>query len=152
MVSAVFAIVVATKVFAGNVAQYFHIGDRGAATGYDFSLSFALLAVGHLVGLWVGLAMLLGAVIAWGWAVPHYTLLAAATGAAADLAQAAWSSKVRFIGAGTIGVAAIWTLAKLVKPVISGLLRRWLPRGRASPARAPPCRVPSRTCRSGSSA
>lgn len=121
IVSAVFAVVVATKVFAGSVAQYFHVGDRGGASGYDFSLSFALLAVGHLVGLWVGLAMLLGALIAWGWAVPHYTMLAAATGAAADMAQAAWSTKVRFIGAGTIGVAAIWTLAKLVKPVISGL-------------------------------
>jgi putative OPT family oligopeptide transporter len=121
IVSAVFAVVVATKVFAGSVAQYFHVGDRGGASGYDFSLSFALLAVGHLVGLWVGLAMLLGALIAWGWAVPHYTMLAAATGAAADMAQAAWGTKVRFIGAGTIGVAAIWTLAKLVKPVISGL-------------------------------
>ncbi len=121
IVSAVFAVVVATKVFAGSVAQYFHVGDRGGASGYDFSLSFALLAVGHLVGLWVGLAMLLGALIAWGWAVPHYTMLAAATGAAADVAQAAWGTKVRFIGAGTIGVAAIWTLAKLVKPVISGL-------------------------------
>ncbi|MET4570150.1 OPT family oligopeptide transporter [Rhodanobacter soli] len=121
IVSAVFAVVVATKVFVGSVAQYFHVGDRGGASGYDFSLSFALLAVGHLVGLWVGLAMLLGALIAWGWAVPHYTMLAAATGAAADMAQAAWGTKVRFIGAGTIGVAAIWTLAKLVKPVISGL-------------------------------
>jgi len=47
--------------------------------------------------------------------------LAAGAGAAADVAQAAWSHKVRFLGAGTIGVAAIWTLAKLVKPVISGL-------------------------------
>jgi len=120
-VSAVFAIVVATKIFASDVVQYFRIGDRGGATGYDFSLSFALLAVGHLVGLWVGVAMLLGAVIAWGWAVPHYTALAGAAGAAADVAQAAWSHKVRFLGAGTIGVAAIWTLAKLVKPVISGL-------------------------------
>ena len=121
IVSAVFAIVVATKIFASDVVQYFRIGDRGGATGYDFSLSFALLAVGHLVGLWVGIAMLLGAVIAWAWAVPHYTALAATAGAAADVAQAAWSHKVRFLGAGTIGVAAIWTLAKLVKPVISGL-------------------------------
>ena len=121
VVSAVFAVVVATKLFAASVSQYFHIGDRGSASGYDFNLSFALLAVGHLVGLWVGLAMLLGALIAWGWAVPHYTLLAAAGDMAADVAQTAWSEKVRFIGAGTIGVAAIWTLAKLVKPVIGGL-------------------------------
>ncbi len=121
VVSAVFAVVVGTRVFGASVAQYFRLGDRGAVSGYDFALSFALFAVGHLVGLWVGLAMLLGAVIAWGWAVPHYALLAPAAGAAADVAQAVWSAKVRFLGAGSIGVAAIWTLAKLVKPVVGGL-------------------------------
>ncbi|MEO8460388.1 MAG: oligopeptide transporter, OPT family [Dokdonella sp.] len=121
IVSAAFAIVVATKVFASDVAQYFRLGDRGSATGYDFSLSFALFAVGHLVGLWVGIAILVGAVIAWAGAVPYYTMLHAATGAAADVAQAAWSHQVRFVGVGAIGVAAIWTLVKLVKPVVSGL-------------------------------
>jgi putative OPT family oligopeptide transporter len=121
IVSAVFYVIVQTRVFAAAVSDYFRIGDRGAATGFDFSLSFALFAVGHLVGLWVGLAMLLGAVIGWGWAVPHFLLLHPETGAVADAAQATWSHYVRFVGAGTIGVAAIWTLAKLVKPVISGL-------------------------------
>ncbi|MGH8281890.1 MAG: OPT family oligopeptide transporter, partial [Gammaproteobacteria bacterium] len=102
--------------------QYFRFGgDRGAATGFDFSLSFALFAIGHLVGLWVGIAMLVGAVIGWGWAVPHFTLLHPLAGAASDVAQGAWSHYVRFVGAGTIGVAAIWTLATLVKPVVGGL-------------------------------
>ncbi|KRE99544.1 peptide transporter [Frateuria sp. Soil773] len=122
IVSTVFAIVVATKVFASDVVQYFRIGDRGAVSGFDFNLSFALFAIGHLVGISVGIAMLVGALIGWGWGVPHYSLLAGvADGSAADLAQATWSHKVRFIGAGAIGVSAIWTLAKLVKPVISGL-------------------------------
>jgi putative OPT family oligopeptide transporter len=121
VVAAVFAVVVQTKVFASDVAQYFKLNDRGSVTGYDFNLSFALFAVGHLVGLWVGVAMLVGALIGWGWAVPHYSGLAAVVGAAADVAQDTWSHKVRFLGAGTIGVAAIWTLLKLVKPVVSGL-------------------------------
>ena len=121
VVAAVFAVVVQTRVFASDVAQYFKLNDRGSVTGYDFNLSFALFAVGHLVGLWVGVAMLIGAIIGWGWAVPHYSALAAVVGAAADVAQDTWSHKVRFLGAGTIGVAAIWTLAKLVKPVVSGL-------------------------------
>ena len=121
VVAAVFAVVVQTKVFASDVAQYFKLNDRGSVSGYDFNLSFALFAVGHLVGLWVGVAMLVGAIIGWGWAVPHYSGLAAAVGAAADVAQETWSHKVRFLGAGTIGVAAIWTLLKLVKPVVSGL-------------------------------
>jgi putative OPT family oligopeptide transporter len=121
VVAAVFAVVVQTKVFASDVAQYFKLNDRGSVSGYDFNLSFALFAVGHLVGLWVGVAMLVGAIIGWGWAVPHYSGLAAAVGAPADVAQETWSHKVRFLGAGTIGVAAIWTLLKLVKPVVSGL-------------------------------
>ncbi len=121
VVSALFYVIVQTQIFAGDLVQYFRVGNRGAASGYDFSLSFALLAVGHLVGLWVGVAMLLGALIGWGWAVPHFALLHPSVGDAAGVAQTVWSHYVRFVGAGTIGVAAIWTLAKLVKPVVSGL-------------------------------
>lgn len=122
IVAAVFAVIVATRVFTSDVASYFRIGgDRGGVTGFDFALSMALFAVGHLVGLWVGVAMLLGAVIGWGWGVPHFSAISQAAGAAADVAQATWSQQVRFVGAGTIGAAAIWTLGKLVKPVVSGL-------------------------------
>jgi putative OPT family oligopeptide transporter len=122
IVAAVFAVIVATQVFAADVAQNFRFGKRGAVSGYDFSLSFALLAIGQLCGLAVGIAMLIGALIGWGWGVPHYSALAGdLTTAAAKLAQSTWSHKVRFIGAGAIGVSAIWTLLKLVKPVLSGL-------------------------------
>ncbi len=121
VVSAVFYIVVQTKVFASDVAQYFHVGGKGGSTGYDFSLSFALFAIGHLVGLSVGVAMLIGAFIGWGWLVPHFTMAHALGGSASDIAQGAWDHYVRFVGAGAIGVAAIWTLGTLVKPVIGGL-------------------------------
>ena len=122
IVSAVFAVVVATQMFASDVAQTFRIGRNGAVSGYDFSLSFALLAIGHLVGLSVGIAMLIGTLIGWGWGVPHYSsLVSDVTSSAAALAQTTWSHKVRFLGAGAIGVSAIWTLLKLVKPVASGL-------------------------------
>src|SRR5437773_1804019 len=122
IVAAVFAVVVATQLFAADVAQTFRIGKRGAVSGYDFSLSFALLAIGHLCGLSVGIAMLIGATIGWGWLVPFYSSLSGdLTTAAGALAQVTWSRKVRFIGAGAIGVSAIWTLLKLVKPVVSGL-------------------------------
>jgi putative OPT family oligopeptide transporter len=121
IVSAVFYVIVQMKIFASDVYQYFHIGSKGGATGYDFSLSFALFAIGHLVGLSVGIAMGVGALIGWGWAVPHFTLLHPVVGAADDVAQGAWSHYVRFVGAGTIGVAAVWTLGTLVKPVINGL-------------------------------
>jgi putative OPT family oligopeptide transporter len=122
IVAAVFAVVVQTQVLAADVAQTFRIGRRGAVSGYDFFLSFALLGIGHLVGLSVGIAMLIGALIGWGWGIPHFSAMAGdITMAAATLAQKTWSTKVRFVGAGAIGVSAIWTLLKLVKPVARGL-------------------------------
>ncbi len=125
VVSAVFSLIVATRLFASDIARNFRVGERGVS-GYDFLLSFALFGVGHLVGLWVGIAMLVGALISWVWGVPHFAALTpdAATLAANSLdafAHDTWSHKVRFVGAGTIGVSAIWTLAKLVKPVVAGL-------------------------------
>ena len=66
--------------------------------------------------------MLIGTLGGWGWGVPHFSAIAGdITTVAATLAQKTWSTKVRFIGAGAIGVSAIWTLLKLVKPVASGL-------------------------------
>ncbi|QDQ73435.1 oligopeptide transporter, OPT family [Pseudoluteimonas lycopersici] len=131
IVSAVFAVIVATKVFAASVTSYFKVNDRGAMSGFDLALSMALFAVGHLVGFWVGVAMLLGALIAWAWGVPHYTselfshLDASAQAAAlanpAAFVDGPYHDKVRLIGAGAIGLAAIWSLLKLVKPVIGGL-------------------------------
>src|SRR4249919_2647121 len=85
IVSAVFAVVVATQVFAASVKSYFRIGDQGSATGFEFTLSFALFAVGHLVGLWVGIAMLLGAVIGWGVTIPYLTALHPGTGTAEEM-------------------------------------------------------------------
>jgi putative OPT family oligopeptide transporter len=121
VVSAAFYIIVQTRVFGSDVARYFRLGNDGAATGFDFSLSFALFAIGHLVGISVGVAMLVGAAIAWGWGIPHFTALHPVAGPAADVAQAAWSHYVRYVGAGTIGVSAVWTLGTLVKPVLGGL-------------------------------
>jgi putative OPT family oligopeptide transporter len=121
IVSAAFYVVVQTRIFASDVTHYFRVGHGSSATGFDFSLSFALLAIGHLVGPAVGIAMLVGAGIAWGWAIPHFTMLHPAAGPAAQVAQAAWNHYARYIGAGAIGVSAVWTLGTLVKPVLAGL-------------------------------
>ena len=117
------AILAATRIAAAEVSGYFGLGAR-AATGYNFAWSLALLGAGHLVGLSVGMAMLVGLVIAWGAAVPILTSLNPAPEGVALATHTAtiWSTQVRFIGAGTIGVAAIYTLATLAKPVVGGLM------------------------------
>jgi putative OPT family oligopeptide transporter len=120
LLSFVFSLVIAMRLFAEEVVAYFQIG--AGATGIGGSLSLALLGVGHLVGLSVGLAILVGLVIAWGIATPILTFLHPTAGSAADVAPVVWKTQVRFIGAGTIGIAAIWTLAKMAKPIWLGLV------------------------------
>ena len=118
--SAAFASFAAMKVMAAEVATYFKVGT--GATGIGAASSLALLGAGHLMGITVGFAMLAGLVIAWGVLVPVLTSMEpASTASAADQALGLWSTKVRMIGAGAIGTAAIVTLASLAKPIIGGL-------------------------------
>ncbi|MGC2650242.1 MAG: oligopeptide transporter, OPT family, partial [Candidatus Cybelea sp.] len=119
LASAGFAVIVAARIFAGQIAGYFRVGS--ATTGLGFSLSLALVGAGQLIGLSVGLAMLTGLFIAWGIATPVLTALHPAAGPAADVATTVWSHQVRFIGAGAIGVAALWSLGRLARPVAAGV-------------------------------
>jgi putative OPT family oligopeptide transporter len=117
------AVFTATRVAAAEVTGFFSLG-ASASSGYDVAWSLALLGAGHLVGLSVGIAMLVGLITAWGVAVP---ILTAMHPAAAGVSMAAhtltvWRTQVRFIGAGAIGVAAIYTLGTLARPVIGGLV------------------------------
>ncbi|MDB5466362.1 MAG: oligopeptide transporter, family, partial [Phenylobacterium sp.] len=118
--SAAYAAIAAARVFAGEVGGYFRTSN-GGATGLGAQMSMALFGAGHLMGVAVGAAMLVGLAVTWGAAVPVLTAMAPAAGAAADVAQGVWSHQVRFIGAGAIGVAAIWTLAKLAIPLWTGI-------------------------------
>ncbi|HYN46834.1 MAG TPA: oligopeptide transporter, OPT family [Allosphingosinicella sp.] len=118
--SAGFALLVAMKLVAGELATAFRVGG-GAATGASTSLSMALIGVGHLVGLSVGIAMFIGMMIAWGGLVP---LLTSIQGVGPDVAATVndvFRNQVRFIGAGTIGVAAVWTLLKIIGPIFGGI-------------------------------
>ncbi|MFN2448738.1 MAG: OPT family oligopeptide transporter [Candidatus Baltobacteraceae bacterium] len=118
--SAAYAAIVATKLFADTIGVYFRLA--AGATGVGFGLSLALLGAGHLIGLAVGIAIGVGFVISWGIAVPVLTALHPAAGAAVDVATNVWRQQVRFIGAGAIGISAIWTVLRLAAPVWTGLL------------------------------
>jgi putative OPT family oligopeptide transporter len=91
IVSAAFALVVATRVFAGDVVHYFRVGGaRSGVTGFDFLLSFALFAVGHLVSLWASIEMHVRALI--GWLLGRAALLGAGEQRGLNLAQLAQST------------------------------------------------------------
>jgi len=117
------AIITATRIAAAEVTGFVRLGTM-ASTGYNMAWSLALLGAGHLVGLSVGMAMLLGLAIAWVVAVPILTSMQAAAAGVTLAAHTTtiWRTEVRFIGAGAIAIAAIYTLAKLSKPVVGGLV------------------------------
>ncbi|HWA25177.1 MAG TPA: oligopeptide transporter, OPT family [Lacunisphaera sp.] len=127
LVSAGYALLAATKVAAGELAKNFKIGS--AVSGVSTSLSMALIGVGHLVGLSVGVAMLVGMLISWVALVPylsHMHLVAGdldklITGDVDKLVGFAFRKEVRFIGAGTIGVAALWSLLRIIGPILKGI-------------------------------
>lgn len=121
LASAGMAALTATQIAAAEIQKFFRIGPH-AASGYDVSFSLALFGVGHLVGLSVGMAMTLGLAIAWGGLVPVLTEIEPAAALSfADHAAAVWAHQVRFIGAGAIAVAALWSLARLAGPLARGL-------------------------------
>lgn len=83
----------------------------------------ALLAAGYLMGAAAGIAVLAGLVLCWGLVVPWLTAHAspAAGQAISDLATQLWSTKARFLGAGVIGVSALWTVGTLARPILQAI-------------------------------
>src|SRR4051795_9131613 len=112
------------RLLTDTAGKVFKGGPGGSAI--SASLSMALIGVGHLVGVAVGMAMVVGMLITWGVIVPHWTQDAAFVSqiAAPDLetlVSAAFRQKARMVGAGTIGVAAIWTLLRIIGPIVAGI-------------------------------
>ncbi|MDI1297215.1 MAG: oligopeptide transporter, OPT family [bacterium] len=119
LAAAAFSIIAKTRLIAEEAATFFKFGAGASSVSTSFSM--ALIGVGHLVGLSVGVAMFVGLLISWVGIVPWLT---APLPSGADLATVVGTTfrmKARFIGAGTIGIAAIWTLLKILGPIISGI-------------------------------
>jgi len=123
LVAAAYFLIAKTRLLTDTAGKVFKVGTGGSAI--SASLSMALIGVGHLVGVAVGLAMVVGMLITWVVIVPHWTQDAAFAaqigGDLETLVGAAFRQKARMVGAGTIGVAAIWTLLKLIGPIVAGI-------------------------------
>lgn len=115
------------------------IPDSAAAGGFvgkgiayiGTNLSPALLGVGYIVGLNVGIVVVSGSVLSWHVAIPLYNafflagnsaLATQVAGAGAvDTAFAIWSTQVRYLGVGTMLIGGVWTLFSLRHSLVSGI-------------------------------
>jgi putative OPT family oligopeptide transporter len=104
----------------------------GKYLGYmGTNLSPALLGVGYIVGLNVGIVIVSGSIFSFNIAIPIYhaffldsdpALAASIAGASAvDAAGAIWSAKIRYLGVGAMLIGGVWTLFSLRKSLVSGI-------------------------------
>jgi len=103
----------------------------GAIAYFGTNLSPALLGVGYVVGLNVGILVLVGGMLSWNLAIPLYSAYAlpldnefanALAGMSAeDAANAIWSKQIRYLGVGAMLVGGIWALISTRKSLLSGV-------------------------------
>jgi putative OPT family oligopeptide transporter len=108
------------------------------------NLSPALLGVGYIVGLNIGIVVVAGGILSWDIAIPIYSTffldgnpdLAARLAAvgAEDAAAIIWSAEIRYLGVGAMLIGGIWTLISLRKSLLSGV-RSGLEAARAGAAK-----------------
>ena len=107
-------------------------GYLGGYRGYlGTNLSPALLGVGYIVGLNIGIVVVSGSILSWHIAIPAYeafflgvdaALAAAVAGQdAATTAFAIWDAKIRYLGVGAMLIGGVWTLFSLRKSLVSGI-------------------------------
>ncbi len=104
----------------------------GKYLGYlGTNLSPALLGVGYIVGLNIGIVVVSGSILSWHIAIPLYhafflagdpVLSVALAGASAeDAAFGIWSAQIRYLGVGAMLTGGVWTLFSLRKSLVSGI-------------------------------
>jgi putative OPT family oligopeptide transporter len=95
------------------------------------NLSPALLGVGYIVGLNIGIVVLSGSVLSYNIAIPIYHAFASSLDpelaarlvglSAADAAGLLRAEKIRYLGVGAMLVGGIWTLFSLRNSLLSGI-------------------------------
>jgi putative OPT family oligopeptide transporter len=107
-------------------------GFFGKYLGYmGTGLSPALLGVGYIVGLNIGIVVVSGSILAYNIAIPFYHAFLAsgdpemaaklAGKTAAEAAAIIRGDKIRYLGVGTMLVGGIWTLFSLRQSLLSGV-------------------------------
>ncbi|MEB1610700.1 oligopeptide transporter, OPT family [Xanthomonas campestris pv. campestris] len=119
------------RVIPDTWAQATYLGSSRLVGYLGTNLSPALLGVGYIVGLNVGIVVLSGSILSWHVAIPLYqqffmgsdpALAQSLVGApAADAAFGIWGEKIRYLGVGAMLIGGVWTLFSLRKSLLSGV-------------------------------
>jgi len=98
------------------------VSIRGAVLGMGADLSPALVAVGYIVGRNIAILVFAGGALSWLVAMPAYTWsVGGYQEATLDTAYEIWSTKIRYLGVGAMVVGGVWSIIKLIGPLIRGI-------------------------------
>lgn len=110
-------------VLRGTAEYAWRMGGTVLYLGTDVSV--ALVGVGLIVGLEIGIAVLAGGAIGWLVAIPLYCLQHPMPDASAmDAAWAAWSDQIRYMGVGAMivgGLTSMWSIRQGIVAAIRQL-------------------------------
>lgn len=109
------------QIFSDSVGYWFRAGSSVFGIGIGFSP--AIFAAGYIIGLEIGISFLIGFILGWVVVLPG---LAAYFGfpsgeSTYDGVMTLWTTHLRFVGVGVMLVGGVWTLLRLIKPVIDGI-------------------------------
>jgi putative OPT family oligopeptide transporter len=106
----------------------------GTVAYFGSNLSPALLSVGYIVGINIAILMFIGGAMNWLVAIPMCSLFnewgiypeghqfAGQAMSALDWANKLWGSQTRYIGVGAMLVGGLWTIFKLRKSLLKGIM------------------------------
>ena len=109
----------AIKLYNSSIEYIFKINN--SIFGVACDLSPALIGVGYIVGLNIGFLVFLGGFISWFIAIPIYTTYYPVDGDIVSASWNIWNTKIRFLGVGSMLVGGLWSIIKIISPIINGI-------------------------------
>ena len=107
------------SMWKSTVSGVFSCGS--ATMGCGLQLSPCLLGVGYIVGTNIGIVVISGSLISWFVVLPIYTAMIGQPAPTFAAAGMIWSTKIRYLGVGAMIVGGIYSIFKLITPLIAGM-------------------------------
>lgn len=110
-----------------DTITFWRVGFGNILMGMSIGCIPTGLAAGYIVGVRVGISLLVGLVLGWGFGIPILSHVYGIPSAdsAYDSAMLLWSHHLRYIGVGVMLVGGIWTLIRLLRPVFTSVKSSW---------------------------
>ena len=109
------------RIFSDNLQLW--AASTSTVFGIGFGYSSASLAAGYIIGIEVAISLAVGLIIGWVVLIPVLGIWMGVPQhmSVNDAVMTLWSHHLRFIGVGTMLVGGVWTLLRLLRPVIKGI-------------------------------